>query len=64
VALLTTKEAADRLGISVRRVLALISEGKLVASKLGRDYAIDEAALKGIRTYGKAGRPPGSKAKR
>lgn len=58
--LLTTKEAAARLGVSVRRVRALITEGKLVAHKLGRDYAIDESVLAGVRIYGKAGRPPTS----
>ena len=55
--LLTTKEAAAKLGISIRRVRALISEGKLTAHKLGRDYVIEEAALSRVRTYGKAGRP-------
>ncbi|HEX8247360.1 MAG TPA: helix-turn-helix domain-containing protein [Pyrinomonadaceae bacterium] len=55
--LLTTKEAADRLGVSVRRVRALITEGKLEAHQLGREYAIEEKALETVKTYGKAGRP-------
>jgi excisionase family DNA binding protein len=58
VILLTTKQAAERLGVSERRVRALIKEGKLHAHQLGREYAIEEAALKQVRTYGKAGRPP------
>jgi excisionase family DNA binding protein len=57
--LLNTSEAAARLGISARRVLALIEEGKLIAQKVGRDYAIQESALEGVKVYGKAGRPPG-----
>ncbi len=57
--LLNTSEAAARLGISARRVLALIEAGKLVAQKVGRDYAIQESALEGVKVYGKAGRPPG-----
>jgi excisionase family DNA binding protein len=56
--LLNTTETAQRLGISVRRVLALIEEGKLKAQKVGRDYAIEEKALEGVKVYGKPGRPP------
>jgi excisionase family DNA binding protein len=56
--LLNTTEAAERLGVSARRVLALIEEGKLVAQKVGRDYAIQESALESVKVYGKAGRPP------
>ncbi len=55
--LLTTKEAAEKLGVSVRRVRALITEGKLKAHQLGREYAIEESALNSIQTYGKSGRP-------
>lgn len=55
--LLTTKQAAERLGISDRRVRALISEGKLPAHQLGREYAIEEAALQQVTVYKKAGRP-------
>ncbi len=55
--LLTTKEAATKLGVSVRRVRALISEGKLKAHQLGREYAIEESALNSVQTYGKSGRP-------
>lgn len=51
------------LGISIRRVRALITDGKLIAHKLGRDYAIEESALLSVRTYGKAGRPPRLKDK-
>jgi excisionase family DNA binding protein len=58
VKLLNTTEAAEKLGVSVRRVRQLIAEGKLVAHNLGRDYAIEESALAGVKTYGKAGRPP------
>lgn len=55
--LLTTQEAAERLGVSVRRVRALIAEGKLKAHQLGREYAIEESALAEVQTYGKSGRP-------
>ena len=56
--LLSTNEAAAQLGLSVRRIQALIETGKLAAHKLGRDYAIEESALKSVKVYGKAGRPP------
>lgn len=59
--LLTTKQAAEKLGVSERRVRALIAEGKLKAHQLGREYAIEEEALEGVKTYGKAGRPAQSK---
>jgi excisionase family DNA binding protein len=55
--LLTTSEAAQKLGISERRVRQLINEGKLKAHKLGRDYAVEESAIESVKTYGKAGRP-------
>ena len=59
--LLTTTEAAERLGGSVRRVRALIAEGALKAHQLGREYAIEEGALAHVTVYRKAGRPPASK---
>jgi excisionase family DNA binding protein len=57
--LLNTSEAAMKLGVSVRRVRQLIGAEKLSAQKVGRDYAIQESALEGVKVYGKAGRPPG-----
>lgn len=51
-----TKEAAKRLSISIRRVQALITAGKLPAQKIGNSYAISEADL--VRLNGrKNGRP-------
>jgi excisionase family DNA binding protein len=54
--LLTTKQAAERLGITPRRVQALIEAGRLPASKFGRDYMIKEADLKLVQDR-KVGRP-------
>jgi excisionase family DNA binding protein len=62
--ILNTSEAAARLGISTRRVIALIDEGKLAAKKVGRDYVIEEDALMTVTVYGKAGRPPQKAAKK
>jgi excisionase family DNA binding protein len=60
--LLGTNEAAKRLGVSTRRVRALIAEGKLQATYVGGGYVIEESALDAVRVYGKAGRPPKAKA--
>lgn len=43
--LLTTKEAAARLGIHWRSVVKAIQRGKLKAEKRGRDYFIEQAEL-------------------
>ena len=54
--LLTTKEVAARLGVTIQRVQALIQDGRLPASKLGRDYVIKEQDLKLVADR-KPGRP-------
>ena len=43
--MLTTKQAAKRLGITVRRVQALIETGKLDAEKPGRDWMITQESV-------------------
>jgi excisionase family DNA binding protein len=53
---LTTNEVAERLGVTRRRVLALIADERLPAQKFGRDYKIDERDLKLVADR-KAGRP-------
>lgn len=42
---ITTEQAAARLGITPRRVRALITAGRLKAKKIGRDYVIDTRQL-------------------
>ncbi len=54
--LLTTKEAAEKLCVSVRRVQAMITDGSLPASKLGRDYVIKESDMELVKDR-KPGRP-------
>jgi excisionase family DNA binding protein len=61
--LLNTAQAAEILGVSERRVRALITDGKLIAQKIGRDYAIEEKALRSVKVYRKPGRPHKSKTK-
>jgi excisionase family DNA binding protein len=54
--LLTTREAAEKLGVSVRRVQAMVHSGRLPAQKIGRDYLIDESHLSVVKDR-KVGRP-------
>ncbi|MGI9068617.1 MAG: helix-turn-helix domain-containing protein [Pyrinomonadaceae bacterium] len=53
---LTTTEASARLGVSPRRVRALISAGQLPADKKGRDYFVDPKDLALVKNR-KPGRP-------
>lgn len=43
--LLTTREAAERLGIDRRSVVRAINRGTLRAAKRGRDYLIESAEI-------------------
>lgn len=54
--LLTTKDAAKKLGVSDGRVRAMIIAGRLPAEKFGRAHLIREADLKLVRNR-KPGRP-------
>ena len=53
---LTTKQVAEKLGITPGRVQALIEVGRLPAQKFGRDYMIREEDLKLVENR-KVGRP-------
>lgn len=55
--MLTTPQVAVILGISKRRVQALITSGRLPATKIGRDWLIAEADLARVIVR-KPGRPP------
>ncbi len=54
---LTTKQASEILGVSQRRVIALIEQGKLKADKFAGVYAIAQKDLETVRNR-KNGRPP------
>ena len=54
--ILTTTQAAERLGISSRRVAALITAGKLPANQFGGSWMIREADLALVADR-KPGRP-------
>jgi excisionase family DNA binding protein len=54
--MLTTPEIAERLGVSTRRVLALIYSGRLPSQQFGRDHLVKESDLKLVEDR-KVGRP-------
>ena len=53
---ISTKEASEKLGVSVLRVQQLIWQGRLPAQKIGRDFVIDEKDLSLVKNR-KTGRP-------
>lgn len=46
---LTTAEAAEALGLTRRRVLALIKAGLLKAEKPGRDWVVDGGSVEDLK---------------
>lgn len=60
---LTTKEAAEKLGVTPQRVRTLIRAGRLPAKKFGRDLVIHEEDLKLVKDR-KPGRPKKQMSKR
>jgi excisionase family DNA binding protein len=58
--LLTTDETAARLGVTKRRVQAMIRAGRLPAEKMGRDWFVREQDLALVADR-KPGRPPAAK---
>jgi excisionase family DNA binding protein len=55
--LIGTKEAALKLGVSLRRVQQLVETGTLPSKRIGRDYLIQEKDLSKVTIHGKPGRP-------
>jgi excisionase family DNA binding protein len=53
---MTTREAAERLGVSVRAVQALIQRGRLKAEKIGRDWIL---LTRDVEDYALTRRSPG-----
>lgn len=57
---LTTKEVAEKLGVSVGRVQQFIAEGRLPATKIGQTNLVKESDLKLVQDR-KTGRPKKTK---
>ena len=55
--LLSSAEAAKKLGVHITRVPVLIREGRLPAKLVGRTYVIEEPDLRLVAER-KPGRPP------
>ena len=58
--LISTAEAAEKLGVHITRVQVLIREGRLPAQMIGGSYVINEDDLKLVADR-KPGRPSKSK---
>jgi len=56
--LISAKEAAEKLGVSDRRIRAMIKEGKIKATNVAGGYVIEESEIENVQTYRKPGRPP------
>lgn len=56
MALITTKDAADKLSLSVRRVQELVKQGRIPAQLIGGVYMIDHRDLAKVKDR-KPGRP-------
>jgi excisionase family DNA binding protein len=61
--LISSAEAAKKLGVHITRVQVLIREGRLPAQKIGRTYVVDEADLKLVEDR-KPGRPRKNQAEK
>ena len=57
--LISSKEAAEKLGLSLRRVQALITDGRLPAQKIGNSYVVNEKDLELVKER-TPGRPKNS----
>ena len=55
--MLTTRQAAERLGLCEQRVRALIAAGRVKSEKLGHVHMIQEKDLAAVAIR-KPGRPP------
>jgi excisionase family DNA binding protein len=53
---LTTKETAEKLGVSAGRIRQMVLAGQLHAEKFGRELMISEADINAVRNR-KTGRP-------
>jgi excisionase family DNA binding protein len=61
MALLTTKEASDVLGVSTVRVRQWIVQERLRAQKLGRDHLIEESEVQRFKKSGRLSGPKGGR---
>lgn len=60
---LTTRETAEKLGVSEGRVRQLIAENRLPTTKIGNSNLIKESDLELVSERKRTGRPPKDKNK-
>ncbi len=60
---MTTKEVAEKLGVSVGRVQQFIAEGRLPATKIGQTNLVKESDVKLVEDR-KTGRPAKAKSEK
>jgi len=60
--LLDTEEVAKRLGVTRRQAQMLIRQGKLTATKIGRDWFVEEGDLEIAENRPRPGRPKKKKS--
>ena len=61
MSLVTTKEAAQILGVTPVRVRQLIKDGRLVAVKRGRDHLLEDREVKRFQRHGRRSGPKGGR---
>ena len=59
MSLVTTKEAAQILGVTAVRVRQLIKDGRLVAEKRGRDHLLEDREVQRFKRHGRRSGPKG-----
>ncbi len=47
--IITTAEAGRRLGVTAQRIRQYIAEGRILATKVGRDYLVEAASVEAFR---------------
>jgi hypothetical protein len=58
MATVTTAQASVELGVTIRRIQAILNGGGIAgAKKVGRDWIIPRISLSSVKVYRKAGRP-------
>ena len=62
--LVTTKEAAQILGVTPVRVRQLIKDGRLGAEKRGRDHLLEDREVERFRRQGRRSGPKGGRPRR
>jgi excisionase family DNA binding protein len=61
--LVTTKEAAQILGVTPARVRQFIKDGRLAAEKRGRDHLLEDQEVQRFKRHGRRSGPKGGRPK-